>query len=193
MLCRCSTVFFSLFQCCSMNDSSQQWLTRPVSTPKVTVNSWKIEPLLRRGKNKAPHNLQHLHTQIGRGRGVSEADPPPPLDAHIQNIKPCPPETFVWHWWASIIQSELWSSAWHPKVTAPQTQTGVQTSTHYCVILSLKSQKSLKICVFILERSGSVISWRAKAVQVPHSDYLWMFNDTLYFFFICHIMTFLLR
>lgn len=54
-LCSCSAVFFSLFQRCSMNDSSQQWLTRPVSSPKVTVNSWKIEPLLCRGKNKAPH------------------------------------------------------------------------------------------------------------------------------------------
>lgn len=54
-LCSCSAVFFSLFQHCSMNDSSQQWLTRPVSSPKVTVNSWKIEPLLCRGKNKAPH------------------------------------------------------------------------------------------------------------------------------------------
>lgn len=67
-LCCCSTVFFSLFQRCSTNDSSQQWLTRPVSSPKVTVKSWKIEPLFRCGKNKARHpihdfeNLPPLYT-----------------------------------------------------------------------------------------------------------------------------------
>lgn len=97
-----------------------------------------------------------------------------------------PPEAFVWHWWASIIQSELWSLAWHPKVTAPQKQTGVQRTAHYCLILSQKSEKSLKMCVFILECSGLVIAWRAKTGQVPHCDYLWMFNDIFYFFSICH-------
>lgn len=106
-LCSCSAVFFSFFQRCSMNDSSQQWLTRPVSSAKVTVNSWKIEPLLCQGKNKAPQ-----YTDREGEEGVSrERTHHPALDARTQNIKPYPPETFVWHWWASIIQSELWSSA----------------------------------------------------------------------------------
>lgn len=111
-LCSCSTVFFTLFQRCSMNDSSQQWLTRPVSSPKVTVNSWKIEPLFCRGKNKAPHPQSQAPRYTDCEGGVSrDRTHHPPLDARTQNIKPCPPQTFVWHWWASIIQSELWSSA----------------------------------------------------------------------------------
>lgn len=49
------------------------------------------------------------------------------------------------------------------------------------------------MCVFILEPSGLVIAWRAKTGQVPHCDYLWMFDDIFYFFFICHNMTFLIE
>lgn len=71
-----AAVFFTLVQCCSMNDSSQQWLTRPVSSPQVTVNSWKIGPLLCRSKNKAPHPQSRAPRYTDReGEGVLGSGP----------------------------------------------------------------------------------------------------------------------
>lgn len=147
-LCSCSAMFFSLFQLCSMNDSSQQWLTRPVSSPKVTVNSWKIEPLLHPGKNKAQHPIHNFHHStdggdgwVGGWGGVQEKS------SHLYSMLTHKTPNHALHRSLLGIGGRLLFSLlyevgrWHPEVTAAQKQTGVRTSAHYYVILPLVSAR----------------------------------------------------